>query len=161
MSTEDASGPLFVGFLREIDRLSERRAREAPGFYPRVGPTAVPLGSSTRPGCDGRNWRDRRRARRSRSAAGAAASAGAGVGCQSTARVTRLAGDTPRFGHSAFSTQGAASERSERGASMSQPESTEMPPPQDELLTVETQTHRRTALVALRGELDLAPVSKI
>jgi|tagenome__1003787_1003787.scaffolds.fasta_scaffold20930527_1 stage II sporulation protein AA (anti-sigma F factor antagonist) len=44
---------------------------------------------------------------------------------------------------------------------MSQPESTEMPPPQDELLTVETQTHRRTALVALRGELDLATVSKI
>lgn len=35
---------------------------------------------------------------------------------------------------------------------MSQPE---------ELLRVESRTHRRTALVALRGELDLATVSKV
>jgi anti-anti-sigma factor len=34
-------------------------------------------------------------------------------------------------------------------------------PQEEELLTVEAHTHRRTALVALRGELDLATVSKV
>ena len=35
------------------------------------------------------------------------------------------------------------------------------PPTADEQLAVETRTRRRTALVALRGELDLLTVSKV
>jgi anti-sigma B factor antagonist len=35
------------------------------------------------------------------------------------------------------------------------------PPPADDYLEVETRRHRRTALVALRGELDLVTVSKV
>jgi anti-anti-sigma factor len=35
------------------------------------------------------------------------------------------------------------------------------PPPPDDYLAVETTRHRRTALVALRGELDLVTVSKV
>ena len=34
-------------------------------------------------------------------------------------------------------------------------------PPIDEPFVVETHTHRRTALVALRGELDLVTISKV
>jgi anti-sigma B factor antagonist len=44
------------------------------------------------------------------------------------------------------------------------PEPTRPPfaePPGDDYLTVETRRHRRTALVALRGELDLVTVSKV
>ena len=35
------------------------------------------------------------------------------------------------------------------------------PPPDDEVLTVEARRNRRTALVALRGEVDITTVSKV
>jgi anti-anti-sigma factor len=57
-----------------------------------------------------------------------------------------------------FSSQRARTERSQRGDIVSSTESVPLRPAE---LVVETRKHRRTALVALRGELDLVTVSKV